>query len=87
MRASIGLPMLLAIFAFSPSANALEYMTNRPHSAAKHGSEHHRAAVRQRPSMAEGFWSNPSPRHDDCPNGDCRGLNSPGFMGGGPGNF
>ena len=28
-----------------------------------------------------------SNRGSDCPNGDCRGVNSPGNMGGAPGDF
>lgn len=68
------------------AAPALAHTQPKRHHAASHAKRHPRKPA---PPTA-GAWPAPSrtpERRDTCPNGDCRGLNSPNGMGGSGSDF
>ena len=77
--------LAVAIFALSAAPASAQTSWSHAKSAVK---SHHRHAPKRNDAGygADSGWSASGASHQsggaDCPNGDCRGLNSPGNLGG-----
>ena len=85
MRKNLAL-LVAAIFALSAASAGAQAWSNGQSGAATHAAKvHHRHAPKRKRGASAG-WSASGASHQsggaDCPNGDCRGLNSPGNLGG-----
>jgi hypothetical protein len=80
------MPSGLAIFAAAMLALGIPAVAQGSQSGATKSS----APTHRHKPPSPDAWAAPGSAHsrqDDCPNGDCRGLNSPGNMGGSHGDF
>jgi hypothetical protein len=88
MRTKVSGPALVvaALFAFATPAYA-QWSNNKTGASKSVARTHRHKAPRPDTNAWGAVGATHSSRQDDCPNGDCRGVNSPGNLGGSHGDF